>query len=138
MKQSKESKEIGFIRARALDDLANTSDEEIRDEYRGAGQNMAAIAKQTHDKLRDIVGAGMRAKLASAKAAAKASTASQPANRVRPVMDRLREIVAEAFVREPKIAMAFRDGKKQTDEDLATVYDDLVRMGIVKPEDHGD
>ena len=37
-----------------------------------------------------------------------------------------------------KVAMAFRDGKKQTDEDLATVYDDLVRMGIIKPEDHGD
>ncbi len=34
--------------------------------------------------------------------------------------------------------MAFRDGKKQTDEDLATVYDDLVRMGIIKPEDHGN
>jgi hypothetical protein len=138
MKQSKESKEIGFIRARALDDLANTSDEEIRNEYREAGQDMAAVAKQTQDKLRDVVAAGMRAKLASAKAAAKASTASQPANRIRPVMDRLKEIVAEAFLREPKIAMAFRDGKKQTDEDLATVYDDLVRMGIIKPEDHGD
>lgn len=138
MKQSKESKEIGFIRAKALDDLANTSDEEIRNEYREAGQDMAAVAKQTQNKLRDVVAAGMRAKLASAKAAAKASTASQPANRIRPVMDRLKEIVAEAFLREPKIAMAFRDGKKQTDEDLATVYDDLVRMGIIKPEDHGD
>lgn len=80
----------------------------------------------------------MRAKLASAKAATKASTAGQPANRVRPVMDRLKLLVAEAFLREPKVAMAFRDGKKQTDEDLATVYDDLVRMGIIKPEDHGD
>lgn len=138
MKQSKESKEISFIRTKALEDLANTSDEEIRNEYREAGQDMAAVAKQTHDKLRDVVAAGMRAKLASAKAATKASTAGQPANRVRPVMARLKEIVAEAFLREPKVAMAFRDGKKQTDEDLATVYDDLVRMGIIKPEDHGD
>jgi hypothetical protein len=80
----------------------------------------------------------MRAKLASAKAATKASTATQPINRVRPTMDRLKEIVAETFTREPRVAMAFRDGKKQTDEDLATVYDDLVRMGIIKPEDHGD
>lgn len=39
-------------------------------------------------------------------------------------------------MREPKIAMAFRDGKKQTDEDLAAVYDDLVGMGLIKPEDH--
>lgn len=138
MKQSREHKEIGFIRARALDDLANTSDEEIRNEYRESGQDMAAVAKQTHDKLRDVVAVGMRAKLASAKAAVKISTVSQPVNRVRPVMDRLKEIVAEAFLREPKVAMAFRDGKKQTDEDLATVYDDLVKMGIIKPEDHGD
>jgi hypothetical protein len=138
MRQSKESKEIGFIRARALDDLANTSDEEIRNEYREAGQDMAAIAKQTLDTLRDVVAVGMRAKLASAKAATTASSASRPTNRARPTMQRLKEIVAETFMREPKVAMAFRDGKKQTDEDLATVYDDLVRMGIIKPEEHGD
>lgn len=138
MKQSKESREIGFIRARALDDLANTSDEEIRNEYREAGQDLAAVAKQTHDMLRDVVAACMRTKLTSAKVATKVSSASRPTNWVRPTMDRLKEIVAEAFMREPKVAMAFRDGKKQTDEDLATVYDDLVRMGVIKPEDHGD
>ncbi len=137
MKQSKESLEIGLIRARALEDLANTSDDEIRNEYREAGQDLAAVAKKTHDKLRDVVAASMRAKLASAKAASKASAASQPINPVRPTMERLKQLVAEAFQREPKIAMAFRDGKKQTDEDLATVYDDLVRMGVVKPEHHG-
>ena len=60
MKQSKESREIGFIRARMLEDLANTSDEEIRNEYREAGQDMAAIAKQTHDALREVVAASMR------------------------------------------------------------------------------
>ena len=138
MKQSKESKEISFIRTRALDDLANTSDEEIRNEYREAGQDLAALAKQTHDTLRDVVAAGMRSKLASAKAATKASAASQPTSRVRPAMERLKQILAEAFQREPKVAMAFRDDKKQTDENLATVYDDLLRMGIIKPEDHGD
>lgn len=138
MKQSRESKEIGFIRARALEDLANTSDEEIRNEYREAGQDMTAVAKQTHKKLRDVVAASMRARLASAKATVKASAASQLASRVRPAMERLKAIVDEAFLREPKVAMAFRDGKKQTDEDLATVYDDLVRMGVIKPEDHGD
>ena len=138
MKQSKESREIGFIRDRALDDLANTSDEEIRNEYRKAGQDFAAVTKQTHDTLRDIVAAGMRTKLASAKAATKISSASRPTNWVRPTMDRLKAIVAEAFLREPKVAMAFRDGKKQTDEDLATVYDDLVRMGVIKLEEHGD
>jgi hypothetical protein len=138
MRQSKENREIGFIRAKALDDLAATSDEEIRNEYREAGQDIAAVARQTRDTLRDVVAAGMRAKLASAKAATKASAATPSINRARPVMERLKEIVAETFMREPRVAMAFRDGKKQTDEDLATVYDDLVRMGIIKPEDHGD
>ena len=138
MRQSKENREIGFIRAKALDDLAATSDEEIRNEYREAGQDIAAVARQTRDTLRDVVAAGMRAKLASAKAATKASAAIPAINRARPVMERLKEIVAETFMREPRVAMAFRDGKKQTDEDLATVYDDLVRMGIIKPEDHGD
>lgn len=138
MKQSKESREIGFIRTRMLEDLANTSDEEIRNEYREAGQDMEVVAKQTHDALREVVAATMRAKLASAKAATKVSSASQPTSWARPAMDRLKEIVAEAFMREPKVAMAFRDGKKQTEEDLATVYDDLVKMGVIKPENHRD
>jgi hypothetical protein len=137
MKQSKESREISFIRARMLEDLANTSDEEVRNEFREAGQDLATVAMQTHEVLRDAVAAGMRAKLASAKVAAKASSASRPANWGRPTMERLKELVAEAFTREPKVAMAFRDGKRQTDEDLATVYDDLVKMGVIKPEDHG-
>lgn len=138
MKHSKESREIGCIRDRALEDLANTSDEEVRNEYLEAGQDLAAVAKQTHDKLREIIADGMRARLASAKAATKMSSASRPPNWIRPTMDRLKEIVAEAFMREPKVAMAFRDGKKQTEEDLATVYDDLVKMGVIKLESHGD
>ena len=138
MRQSKESKEIAFIRTKLLDDLAKTSDEEIRNEYREAGQDIAEIAKQTHDTLRDVAAASMRAKLAFAKTAIKASTENRRVNPVRPAMERLKESVAEAFMREPKVAMAFRDGKKQTDEDLATVYDDLVRMGIIKPEDNGN
>lgn len=137
MKQSKARREISFIRARMLEDLANTSDEEIRNEYRDVGQDMSAVAKQTHDALRDVVASGMRAKLASVKAATKVSSANQASNWTRPAIDRLKEIVAEVFMREPKVAMAFRDGKKQTDEDLATVYDDLVKMGVIKPEDHG-
>jgi len=40
MKQSKESREISFIRTRMLEDLANTSDEEIRNEFREAGQDL--------------------------------------------------------------------------------------------------
>ncbi|MCT8178912.1 hypothetical protein [Variovorax sp. CY25R-8] len=138
MKQSKESREIGFIRARALDDLANTSDDEIRNEYREAGQDLALIAQQTHDTLRDAVAAGLRARLASAKVAVKASVAARPSPQARPAMERLKAILTETFVREPRVAMAFRDGKKQTDEDLVSVYDDLVAMGIIKPEDHGD
>ena len=128
MKQSKESKEIGFIRARALDDLANTSDEEIRNEYREAGQDMTAVAKQTLDTLLDVVAAGMRSKLASAKVATKASSASQPANKIRPAIERLKEIVAEAFLREPRVAVAFRDGKKQTDATQTLRPDDPTQV----------
>lgn len=138
MKQFTEVREIGFIRARLLEDLANTSDDEIRNEYREAGQDMTAVAEKTHDMLRDVVATGMRTRLAAAKTATKSSSASRRTDWVRPAMDRLKVIVAEAFVREPKVAVAFRDGKKQTDEDLLTLYDDLVRMGVIQPESHGD
>lgn len=138
MKQSKESIEMGFIRARALEDLANTSDEELRDELMKDGEDILSVSAEVRAKLGDVVALSMRNKLAMAKVTARKSALTTAPPQHRPPIERLKALIAEAFQREPKVALAFRDGKRQSEEDLGSVYDDLIRMGVIKSEKDAD
>jgi hypothetical protein len=52
-------------------------------------------------------------------------------------MDRIKELIAQAFEAEPQLATAFRQGTRQSDGDLETLYDDLVLMGKISDADDG-
>lgn len=138
MKQSKESTEVRVIRARALEDLAKTSDEDLKKEFLENGEDIHVVSAQVKEKLRDAAARVMRNRLAVAKERSVLAAHTQPTTSKRPTLNRIKEILEEVFQREPKVAMAFRDGKKQSERDLETVYDDLVRMGVIKPEENDD
>ncbi len=138
MKRSKESTEMRFIRARALEDLAKTSDEDLRKEFLESGEDIRVISAQVKEKLRDAAAGAMRHRVAAARERSILATQIQPTASKRPALDRIKKVLEEVFQREPEVAMAFRDGKKQSDRDLETVYDDLVRMGVIKSEENDD
>ena len=52
------------------------------------------------------------------------------------LMEQIKQIVENLFQTDPSLGLAFRSGKKQTDADWQSLYDDLVIMGAIKPEDH--
>lgn len=58
--------------------------------------------------------------------------------RKRPDIDELKALVRGVFSTRPELGLAFRDGKHQSDEDLKTLYDDLVDAGAIVPEEHED
>ena len=58
--------------------------------------------------------------------------------RHRPDLDALKALVLGVFARQPALGMAFRDGKKQSDEDWQSLYDDLVDMGAIGPDINAD
>lgn len=49
------------------------------------------------------------------------------------IKDRLHRL----FAQNPNLAVAFRQGKKQSDSDWESLWDDLVEIGEIK-EDDGD
>lgn len=51
----------------------------------------------------------------------------------RPTLAQIKERIARAFAVEPQLATAFRDGTRQSDADLESLYDDLVLMGKISP-----
>jgi len=128
---TKESqKALDALRTLALADLDAASDEEIQAELIEAGVDPDAFAARIAAELDDLVAATLRQQAASAKVAMRAPSLSKFS---RPTLAQIKERIAQAFAVEPQLATAFRDGTRQSDADLESLYDDLVLMGKISP-----
>jgi hypothetical protein len=120
---------IEAMQALAGRDLEETSDERIRSEFLEDGRAPELEAGLAAERLDAVVAQFMRDRAAAAKALLAATT--PPVTRRRPGIARMRALIQAAFEREPQLAAAFREGRRQTDQDLRSLYDDLVAMGKI-------
>jgi len=123
------------IRALALRDLEATSDEEIRAEIVEQGGDPDAAAQLVRARIDAVMAEAMRAQTVAAKKLM--GTTAATTHKARPTIDRIKQLIQEAFRSDAGLAMAFREGTKQSDADLQSLYDDLVAMGKIKREDDG-
>lgn len=114
-------------------DLDETTDEQIRAEFVEDGYDPTEVAGRVTASLDSVIAEFRRTRAAASKAVM--NTTIRPMPSIRPAMDRIKELIQSAFNSDPKLASAFRDGKKQTDNDLLSLYDDLVSMGKIDPDD---
>lgn len=128
-------KTLAAVRALALKDLEATSDEDIRAELAAEGIDPDQLAASIAVSLDDVLAASLRQQAAAAKAAMQVRAI--PKTSRRPALDRIKERIAQAFAAEPQLATAFREGSRQSDADLETLYDDLVLMGKIPGADDG-
>lgn len=128
-------KTLAAVRALALKDLEATSDEDIRAELAAEGIDPDQLAASIAASLDDVLAASLRHQAAAAKAAMQVGVLPQTSRR--PALERIKERIAQAFAAEPQLATAFREGSRQSDADLETLYDDLVLMGKILDADDG-
>lgn len=128
-------KTLAAVRALALKDLEATSDEDIRAELAAEGIDPDQLAASIAVSLDDVLAVSLRQQAAAAKAAMQVRAI--PKTSRRPALDRIKERIAQAFAAEPQLATAFREGSRQSDADLETLYDDLVLMGKIPDDDDG-
>ncbi|BEP95315.1 hypothetical protein GmRootA79_36990 [Acidovorax sp. A79] len=128
-------KTLVAVRALALKDLEATSDEDIRAELAAEGTDPDQLAASIAASLDDVLAASLRQQAAAAKATMQVRVL--PKTSRRPALDRIKERIAQAFAAEPQLATAFREGSRQSDADLETLYDDLVLMGKIPDADDG-
>jgi hypothetical protein len=120
--------ELKRLRDLALRDVMSASAEELLREDAEEGVD----SKQAADELRQA----MRVAAARILRAARPSMPAHPVAQAvsnRPPFDRLKAMVERVFVREPELKLAFRDGKRQSERDWTSLYDDLVEMGAIDP-----
>ncbi len=137
MSTSKISAEIASLRAAALDDLMATTDAELHQEALEDGEDLDAIATQVKFAMREAAAGGLHQHMARAKTRMRPPAAARSVPAIRPSIDRIKQIVQDLFQRERSLGLAFRDGKQQTESDWQSLYDDLVAMGAIKPNDDG-
>ncbi|MCV2370010.1 hypothetical protein [Roseateles oligotrophus] len=128
-------KTLDAIRALALKDLEAASDEDIRAEFAADGIDPDQLACSIAVSLDEVLAASLRQQAVAAKVAMQVGVG--PKKSMRPTLDRIKERIAQAFAAEPKLATAFREGSRQSDADLETLYDDLVLMGKIPDTDDG-
>ncbi len=127
-----DQKEIEAFRKLALADIDELSDAELIAEITDDGGNPQAMSDQIAARLDDVVSQFLRNRTAEAKV--QTSRKKPTATIWRPTIERIKQLIEQAFTADPKLATAFRDGKRQSDSDLQTLYDDLIEMGKIDPE----
>lgn len=124
-------KALDAIRRLALKDLDATTDEELRAEVMEDGDDLAVIAQSVMTELDVIISSAMREHTAAIKSRAPSTS---PIAALRPAISRIKELIEGAFKADPQLATAFREGSRQSDADLVSLYDDLVALGKIHPQ----
>ncbi len=128
--------EMAALRDAALEDLMATSDAQLRQEAMADGEDIDAIATCVKAAMRETAASTLRQRLSQAKAQSNSRMMVQKESSTLPTLEQIKQIVENLFQTDPSLGLAFRSGKKQTDADWQSLYDDLVIMGAIKPEDH--
>ncbi|NUU03992.1 hypothetical protein [Herbaspirillum robiniae] len=142
MTHSKNSADFSALRDAALEDLLKLSDAELAAELSSDGISIAEIAQRAGNGMRETAAQAIR--LQNSRKPLQALESAGPMRGVRPSIGEIKKMVTRLFenaqklgVEERSLGLAFRDGKKQTDADWETLYDDLVRLKAIPPEnDH--
>ncbi len=136
MNQSKARKEIAALRDAALEDLAKTTDSELRKEALECGDDVGQIAAHMRSVMRNAAASVNRQRLAIAREQMEVRSQNRPSPLIRPAIDRIKQIVQAAFATDPALGVAYREGKVTSTEDWYSLYDDLIKIGAIQPDDH--
>ncbi|WP_300710604.1 hypothetical protein [Limnohabitans sp.] len=122
-------KTLDAVRVLSLKDLDASSDEDIWAEFVAEGIDPDQLATSIAVSLDDVLAASLRQQAAASKVAMQVRAV--PKKSLGLTLDLIKKRIAQAFATEPQLATAFRDGSRQSDADLETLYDDLVLMGKI-------
>ena len=130
--------ELAALRVVKREDILNTPDAELRKEAVEDGEDTSAIFLDVKSGMRDAAAAALRRRMTDARARMATAHASRAGAGVRPTIERLKKVIQEAFASDPGLGLAFRDGKRQSDADWESLYDDLVALGKIDPNSNAD
>lgn len=137
-KRNEERRKLASLADELFDDLLATSDEDILNEVIEVGGDPEAIGDQMRDEYESIL---LRARKDRMKAARAGRKAMETAKGITKAVDisTARRLLREAFQHDGLSMAARNETEGQlTDEEVLRKYNDLIRLGVIHPEDEDE
>lgn len=135
MSHTKSRAELASVRRAALEDLMLQTDEQLREEAAEEGLNLSAMAHAMRAAMHESAAYVLRERLQAARALNLQHQERSPSPFPRPSIESIKATVREILKTDGSLALAFREGRSQTEADWNSLYDDLVSMGAIGPHD---
>lgn len=135
MKLPKSHHEVMGLRQLAVEDLMAQSDAQLRQEAAEDGEDVDALAIVLRGSLREATAHVLRQRLTDAKQRMVGATARYAEPAGYPALETLKRRIQSAFESQPELGLAFREGKKQSESDWQSLYDDLIELGAIAPDE---
>jgi len=121
---------IKAIELALIDDIFKVPEAELEHEFAQDGLNIKDLANSMRSGAMELIMQERRKKLAKARAGMLVQSISKSDKR-RPSLDAVKRVLAELFQAKPALAVAFRQGKSQSETDWYSLWDDLVELGEI-------
>lgn len=135
MRKRDERHDLMRLRCLAAQDAFALSGDELRQEDAEDGVDTAAEAERWRTTLRQTAARFAR-EFQPARSSDYAPLSAR--QQKRPALDAIKALIRDVVAARPELAVAFREGKRQSDSDWESLYDDLVDMGALPPPEHED
>ncbi|OOY04591.1 hypothetical protein [Thioclava sp. F28-4] len=137
-KRSDERRKLASLADALLDDLFATSDEDILKEVTEAGGDPSAISDQMRARFEETLLQARKERMKAARAGRRATQGVAESTNVVDISI-ARQALRHAF-QQDGLSMAARNETESdlTDEEVLRKYDDLIRLGVIDPENGGD
>ncbi|MBK1611928.1 hypothetical protein CKO44_00390 [Rubrivivax gelatinosus] len=131
MIKRKHANELAALRRLALEDVLLASEADLREQAEEEGLDFNELAEKIRSSMREAAASVLREQLVKDRTPASTQRRASKC----PSLERIKEAIREVFAREPELRVAFRDGRQQSQSDWESLYDDLVRLGALKPDE---
>ncbi len=131
-------KKIKTLEQALIEDLSVISDADLSKEFFEDGLDISDIASSMRTSALNIVIQERRKRLEAARAGVQSQIRPPKIVGTRPSIESIKQALGELFVSKPSLAIAFRQGQRQSDTDWISLWDDLVEIGeISRGDDEG-
>lgn len=122
---------IKAIEQALIEDIQDVSDAELEKELTQDGEDLKKIADSMRSGALELIMQERRKSLAKARAGMLVHSVSKSDKRQRPNLEAIKSSLAGLFQAKPLLAVAFRQGRNQSEADWYSLWDDLVELGEI-------
>lgn len=114
-----------------IEDIYEVPDAELERELTKDGVDTKKIANSMRSGALDLIIQERRKSLAKARAGMLVHSVSKSDKHQRPNLESIKRRLADLFQSKPLLAVAFRQGRSQSETDWYSLWDDLVELGEI-------